>query len=106
MKKDWKKYVIETRERLGLTQQEFARLLGVSVPSVQRWEYGKTKPPLLQADIINQINDRMNAIKLEEQRRKAHIGDLLRAVLIGGGVAYGMYKLFEILFDQSNQKDD
>lgn len=34
----------ETRQRLGLTQEQFARQLGVSYQSVNRWENGKTKP--------------------------------------------------------------
>lgn len=36
--------VKETRKRLGLTQYQFAKALGVSFQSVNRWERGKTKP--------------------------------------------------------------
>ncbi|PSO67880.1 MAG: transcriptional regulator [Cyanobacteria bacterium QH_7_48_89] len=36
--------VRETRTRLGLTQTQFAQLLGVSFQTVNRWENGKTKP--------------------------------------------------------------
>jgi transcriptional regulator with XRE-family HTH domain len=36
--------VKETRKRLGLTQLQFAKILGVSFQSVNRWERGKTKP--------------------------------------------------------------
>jgi DNA-binding transcriptional regulator YiaG len=36
--------VKETRKRLGLTQLQFAHVLGVSFQSVNRWENGKTKP--------------------------------------------------------------
>ncbi|WP_339383259.1 helix-turn-helix domain-containing protein [Oculatella sp. LEGE 06141] len=32
------------RELLGLSQQEFAGLLGVSITTVSRWERGKTPP--------------------------------------------------------------
>jgi transcriptional regulator with XRE-family HTH domain len=32
------------RERMGLTQQEFATLLGVSTVSISRWEHQHTKP--------------------------------------------------------------
>ncbi|WP_313929937.1 helix-turn-helix domain-containing protein [Microcoleus sp. FACHB-SPT15] len=34
----------ETRKRLGLTQLQFAKTLGVSFQSVNRWERCKTKP--------------------------------------------------------------
>ncbi len=36
--------VKEIRKRLGLTQVQFAEVLGVSFQSVNRWERGKTKP--------------------------------------------------------------
>lgn len=32
------------RERLGLSQSQFARLLGVSVYTLQNWEQGARKP--------------------------------------------------------------
>jgi DNA-binding transcriptional regulator YiaG len=35
--------VKETRKRLGLTQVQFAEVLGVSFQSVNRWERSKTK---------------------------------------------------------------
>ena len=36
--------VKEIRKRLGLTQLQFAKILGVSFQSVNRWERGRTKP--------------------------------------------------------------
>ena len=36
--------VSETRARMGLSQSEFARLLGVSVRSLQEWEQGRRVP--------------------------------------------------------------
>jgi len=34
----------EARVRVGLTQQEFARLLGVSARTLQDWEQGRREP--------------------------------------------------------------
>ncbi len=34
----------EARGRVGLSQQEFARLLGVSARTLQDWEQGRRKP--------------------------------------------------------------
>jgi putative transcriptional regulator len=34
----------EARSRVGLSQQEFARLLGVSTRTLQDWEQGRRKP--------------------------------------------------------------
>lgn len=36
--------VSETRARVGLSQTEFARLLGVSVRTLQEWEQGRRAP--------------------------------------------------------------
>ena len=36
--------VAPLREKLGLTQQEFATLLGLSTVSVSRWEHKHTQP--------------------------------------------------------------
>ena len=36
--------VKQARKRLGLTQLQFAKTLGVSFQSVNRWERGRTKP--------------------------------------------------------------
>jgi putative transcriptional regulator len=32
------------RERYGLTQEQFARLLGISVATLRNWEQGRRKP--------------------------------------------------------------
>ncbi|MCH7516652.1 MAG: helix-turn-helix domain-containing protein [Bacteroidetes bacterium] len=32
------------RERLGLSQSKFAKLLGISVSTLQNWEQGRRKP--------------------------------------------------------------
>ena len=34
----------QARSRVGLSQQEFARLLGVSARTLQDWEQGRRKP--------------------------------------------------------------
>ena len=36
--------VAETRARVGLSQADFARLLGVSVRTLQEWEQGRRVP--------------------------------------------------------------
>ena len=54
--------VKETRKRLGLTQLQFAKTLGVSFQSVNRWERGKTKPlPIILKQIevmVKEMGDR------------------------------------------------
>lgn len=36
--------IAETRERMGLSQGQFAKLLGVSVRTLQEWEQGRRAP--------------------------------------------------------------
>ena len=36
--------VRELRKRLGLTQEKFAARLGVTFPTINRWENGRVKP--------------------------------------------------------------
>ena len=36
--------VARIREKLGLSQTEFARLLGISANTLQNWEQGRRKP--------------------------------------------------------------
>ncbi len=48
--------VKETRKRLGLTQLQFAKTLGVSFQSVNRWERGRTKPlPIILKQIEGMV---------------------------------------------------
>lgn len=52
----------DLRQRLQLTQEQFAQLLGVSVQTVQRWEQGVRKPSRLALQAINNL-------KLKEVKR-------------------------------------
>ena len=41
---DISRLVRELRQRTGLTQEKFAAKLGVTLPTINRWENGKAKP--------------------------------------------------------------
>jgi DNA-binding transcriptional regulator YiaG len=43
-RQSWKSGVVSTREKLGLSQEKFARLLGISVRTLHHWEQGTRKP--------------------------------------------------------------
>ena len=50
----------QIRKRLGLTQEQFARELGVSFITVNRWENGHAKPsPLARRCIELLIKERL-----------------------------------------------
>ncbi len=51
---DLSRLVRELRERTGLTQEKFAAKLGVTYPTINRWENGRAKPsPLALKQIEN-----------------------------------------------------
>lgn len=43
------------RKRLGLTGQELATLLGVSISTVSRWETGKSRPSKLASERLRTV---------------------------------------------------
>jgi len=48
------------RERLGLSQQAFAKALGVSFSTVNRWEMGHTEPHKLVREHFESFKNRMS----------------------------------------------
>ncbi|MGV8073817.1 MAG: helix-turn-helix domain-containing protein [Syntrophobacteraceae bacterium] len=51
---DLSRLVRELRERTGLTQEKFAAKLGVTYPTINRWENSRAKPSPLA---LKQIED-------------------------------------------------
>lgn len=50
----------QLRLRLKLTQADFAHLLGVSCPTVNRWENGRARASQLAVAKINAIREGLN----------------------------------------------
>jgi putative transcriptional regulator len=64
----------QIRERTGLTQEKFAAKLGVTFPTINRWENGRARPsPLALKQIEGLLQD------LGERGK-----DLLREFFAGG----------------------
>lgn len=51
---DISRLVRDLRERTGLTQEKFAARLGVTFPTINRWENGRAKPSPLA---LKQLED-------------------------------------------------
>jgi putative transcriptional regulator len=49
------KLVKELRYRLGMTQEQFAAQLGVTLNTINRWENGKSQPSPLALEKITQL---------------------------------------------------
>lgn len=49
----------ELRTRLGLTQEKFAATLGVTLPTINRWENGRANPSPLAIRSLRELVSRM-----------------------------------------------
>ncbi len=47
MTEDMSQYIRQIRQQLGMTQEEFAHALGITVGTVNRWENGRFRPSKL-----------------------------------------------------------
>ena len=56
---DIPRLVRELRERTGLTQEKFAAKLGVTFPTINRWENGRAKPSPLALKQIEDLTQSM-----------------------------------------------
>lgn len=53
----------DLRKKLAISQEEFARRLGVSLQTISRWELGKTKPSQMARRLLDDMERRL----LDEQ---------------------------------------
>lgn len=53
--KDIPRLVRQLREITGLTQEKFAAKLGVTCPTINRWENGRVKPSPLAMQKIDEL---------------------------------------------------
>lgn len=56
------------RKNLGTTQEDFAKMVGVTLATLNRWELGKTKPSKLARERIKEIIKR--GIKKQNRESK------------------------------------
>ena len=50
---DMSQFICELRSRTGLTQEQFAARLGVTFPTINRWENGRARPsPLAMRQVL------------------------------------------------------
>lgn len=66
---DYKKAVKELRDKMIMTQQEFAEYLGVSFASINRWENGINKPTTVVKRKIVELC-KINNIDLENKKNE------------------------------------
>ena len=65
MKQDYSSLILKLRAKLNISQEELAKLLGVSIISVNRWENGHFAPTKLVKEKIKELLNENN-IDFEE----------------------------------------
>ncbi len=55
--------VLELRKRLGMTQEQLARELGVTVGTVNRWENGRFRPSPLALRGLERLAERATQVE-------------------------------------------
>jgi len=58
------------RDALGMTQEEFAREVGVSFTTVSRWETGRGTPSRLARRQLEQLRDSLEAESIPDTGRR------------------------------------
>lgn len=68
------KKIRRLRERLGMSQRQFAEALGVKQSTVWRWESGRATPGETYREILRFWQER-----LEDQKNRERLKELLKA---------------------------
>ncbi|MCB9009193.1 MAG: helix-turn-helix domain-containing protein [Ardenticatenaceae bacterium] len=55
--------IVEIRQNVGMSQAQFAELLGVSVRTLQEWEQGRRKPSGAAASLLVLANKRPDVLR-------------------------------------------
>jgi len=83
------------RIELGLSQERFAQLLGVSLQTVRRWEEGLTKPlPILNLK-LEELRKRLGGVPMTEEKRK--VGGEFESGFGFGSLFKGIGNLFDLV---------
>lgn len=69
---DYPNAIRKLRAKLNISQQELADLLGVSFPSVNRWENGHYEPTIIAKVKLKELF-KENNIDVEEEKNKKKI---------------------------------
>lgn len=85
--------ILDLRTRLNLGQAEFAKLVGVDVRTVSRWETGAAKPTGAAEAVLNAVREKLKSAKSPDAANDL-IAFIVGAVAIGG-LAYLLVKLLD-----------
>lgn len=85
--------VLDTRRRLGLTQAQFAQLVGVHWVTVAKWEKGVLRPSPHQAAMIARFREAAYA-------SSDKLGPQLAELIIAAGAVAAVFLLLKLAFEK------
>lgn len=85
------------RKQLGLTQAQFASLLGAHAVTVSRWESDLLHPTPYQLGLLHRFRRAM----LQAQKKSHRVADDVAVALVTAGAIAGLYLLLRWAFDES-----
>lgn len=80
------------RKRLGLTQQELGKEMGVSDQAVAKWEKGTTEVPVACARLLKALAVKQFAPKLDIEIAVPHYGQSAAKIVLGYDPKSGWYQ--------------
>ncbi|MBZ0169166.1 MAG: DUF3883 domain-containing protein [Kofleriaceae bacterium] len=97
---DYPAQIKRLRARLGLTQAALAKALGVSFPTINRWENGKARPSQLSWSQILKLAGELDADRVSEPEPPPYVhelplldftagSDVVRALVEGERLSFG-----------------
>lgn len=94
-----KEQIVDMRTKLGLSRPGFAKLLGVDVRTVYRWESGESIPTGSAEAVLVGVNQ---AIASSSPEKASSALSSIGAMAAVGGLAFLIYKLIELLTQSDN----
>jgi transcriptional regulator with XRE-family HTH domain len=85
-----KENIRRVRKALGLSQANFANLLGIQPVTVSKWERGVTSPTLYQAELIKSFGKAVE--------RKPSVSEMVAGLLVAGGIIVALSALLNAAF--------
>jgi DNA-binding transcriptional regulator YiaG len=67
IRQEWDTRVVNLRLRLGISQEEFAKKLGISRATLQMWEHRRSRPYSIHAEYFERIEAALDDMTTEEQ---------------------------------------
>jgi len=95
-----KREVKSIRDRLGMEQPDFAKMLGVDTRTVARWEVGTASPTGTAEAVLAGLRESF----AKAPSQAGQIAAIVAGAVALGGVAYLVVKLFDALLTKPPDK--